>query len=153
MPAISWRSAAERMPLLQPVCHARLQHGRLITALVAGLHQELFELRIQGDHIELVLRTEDVLHDHARERDAHALHELVRILGVLRRFRERLGDGAQVADRDFLREERLQHFQKPGQSDRPWHQLLRQRRRLLGEKLHQFLHLVMAQGALQRDPA
>ena len=83
--------------------------------------------------------------DLAGEARAHVLDDVARVLERAGDFRDALDDGAEVADRDALGEQELQHALDAGRRDLRRHDLLDEVGVLLRQLLEELLHLDMGE--------
>ncbi len=105
----------------------------------------MLERRIQGDDRQLLAQPADVLHDAAAESNAHGGDQRQRILGSRGELRQRLADGAQIADRYPLQQQVLQHLDDDAHRQQLRHQILDQFRRALPQAVQQLLCFLVAE--------
>src|SRR5579884_3503680 len=137
----------------EPLRERRLEHEpAALLAALEGVEEAALERRAERDDRERPVGPEQLAGDRAAEGLAHVLGEHVGILRARRVICERLEDRLQVANRDALAEQVLQHLLHAAERELLGDQLLDDLRTSLGHLVEELLHFLAAE-QLVRVPA
>ncbi len=128
--------------LVQSLCESGFQRGAVA---LRGLLQDTFQLRVEGEHRQLRRHSGDLLHDETAQRGAHRSGQRGRVLAHGGVLDQRFGDLAQLADRNALDQQVLQHAHHRRQRQRLRRQIFDELGRALAQVGQQVLHFLVAQ--------